>query len=115
MDISDSGERRALRRKLKEIIWDFICEHWWRVIIGLGSFIAGGAVAYVGIYVQLSDARHAAEDARTATSRLEAAISQLATRDQLDAARERIKRLEDNWDEATTEAGTAPVPRHRRR
>ena len=114
-DISDSGERRALRRKMQEVLWDFFCEHWWQVIVGLVGFIAGGTVAYVAIYVQLSDARHAAEDAKTATDRLTVSITNLATRDQLEAEKElsrvkidfamaQIRELQKEMDQAVEES-----------
>jgi prefoldin subunit 5 len=118
-DTSASGERRALQRRLQEILWDFICRHWWKVLIALGSFIAGGTVAYVGIYVQLSDARHAAEDSRAATASLKEnirdlkeTVAQLVTKAELKAATDRIDRLERQFDLAIEESKTAP---HRRK
>jgi hypothetical protein len=103
-----------LKRRLGDLTWAWIVAHWWKLLIGIGGFIAGVVVAYVGIYVQLSDARHAGEDAKAAVERLERDIEKLATRDQLEAEKERIDRLEKNWDDATQQAGTAPLPRRRR-
>ena len=128
MEIENTGERRAIQRRVHEIIGEFIVRHLWKIIIGVLAFLSGGGVTYLAVGAQVSAANKAATNAQvvvnalsvtvdelsTTMSELRGTVEKLATRDQLDDAKERIDRLEDRMDYAKEQAGTSPYARRRK-
>lgn len=113
-DHDSTAIRLAFRRRLADTAWDLFREHYGKLLSALGGVAFGACTAYVGIWTQISDAKHAAHDALAATTELKASIKQLVTERELDDARDRINVLEQRLDYATKEAGTSPVPRKHR-
>lgn len=84
-----SGERRAFKRSLRQLIADNL----WSIIKFVGGAIFGSVAAYLAIWVQVSDAKHAAESAKSSADQLKETVGTLATRDYVDAQKERIDEL----------------------
>src|SRR5882762_759120 len=92
-ETSESGERRAFKRSLRQVIVFFVFENLWQIISAFCGTIFGAAAVYLAIWMQISNAKHAADNAKQATDDLKIAITALATRDYVDAQKERIDEL----------------------
>lgn len=115
MDPGDTTiAREVFKRRAGDVAGQFIVEHLWKILVGVVGFFSGGAVTYVAIWTQISDARHAAYDAKETAQRVEASVAQLVTQRELQDWKERVVTLEDRLDYAKKEAG-GPPNTHRKR
>ena len=89
--LTESGVQRALKRNARDIAVDFLFKNFKAVV----GFLIGCVTAYLTLRIQVNDALHAATQAKEATVELKQAIGNLATRDQVEAQKERIDELVD--------------------
>ena len=109
-----TATRERLKRSMRDVAGEFIVTNLWKILIGVAGFLSGGVTAYVALWTSISDANHAAHDAKETAQRVEAAVAQLVTQRELEDAKDRIATLEDRLDYAAKRAGDPPTARRRR-
>lgn len=103
--------RERFKQSLRQVVWISIQQHWKGIASFLLGAVGGMASAYLAIWIQISDARHASADALAATGRLESQLNHLATRDQVDAVNRRI----DDWQYFLSQKAEEPPNSRKRR
>jgi hypothetical protein len=106
---------KRLKLHLYIIFWEWARRHAAKLASGAAGLVVGGITAYIAIWTQLHEARSAATDAKSATDRLQVSISNFATRDQVNALKERV---DDLWvwrEQVYDKADLSPHANARRR
>lgn len=115
---SDDSSTGVFKQRLTHVALDFLVAHFGKVL----SFAGGVLSAYLAIWTQIGEAKHAASDAASTAVELKRDVRELrgelrnlVTENELNAARDRIATLEDRLNYARDQAGTAPVARRKHR
>ena len=92
------------RRRFKQMVWIFVQDNPWSILSSALSFICGGVVAYVALWVHVSDANHAAHDALDAATELKHTVESLVTRDQFMLGLRGVNQRIDDFEQWRTRA-----------